>query len=187
MSYFNELIRLEVLIWLLPAAFFIHDGEEIITMEKWLRKHKDQPRIAENRIYNWEKNITFQFTVAVLLLGSLLFLATCFAAGDFENSGKPHPLFVGIIAILFLDGIKHVGYTVMLKKYTPGFITAGLVEIPFTAYALYRFYDAEIRHERKPIKAGKSQEEFNLAVTAIFSSIGDFPRSIAYNNTPTKR
>lgn len=144
LSYFNELIRLEVLIWLLPAVFFIHDGEEIITMEKWLRKHKDQPRIAENRIYNWEKNITFQFTVAVLLLGSLLFLATCFAAGDFENSGKLHPLFVGIIAILFLDGIKHVGYTVMLKKYTPGFITAGLVEIPFTAYALYRFYDAEM-------------------------------------------
>ncbi|GAB2687642.1 hypothetical protein GCM10027018_07820 [Paenibacillus thermoaerophilus] len=141
-STFNELISLEVLIWLLPAAFLIHDLEEIVTTEKWLRKLKDQPRIAENRMFDWEKNITFQFALAVLLLGSILLPVTWLTANHFENSGNLHPLFVGINAILFLDGLKHVGYTFMLKKYTPGFVTAGLVEIPFTAYALYRFYGA---------------------------------------------
>jgi hypothetical protein len=134
---------LEVLIWFLPVAFFIHDGEEIATMEKWLRNHKDQPRIAaENRLLNWEKNITFQFTVAVLLIGASLCLVTYFAAKDFGSGSKLNSLFSGSVAVLLLDGIKHVGFTVVLKKYTSGVITAALVEIPYAAYALYRFYEA---------------------------------------------
>ncbi|WP_048600575.1 HXXEE domain-containing protein [Rubeoparvulum massiliense] len=139
----NELISLELLIWLLPIAFFIHDGEEIATVERWLRQNQDHPRIAaKNRMLNWEKNITFQFTVAVLLLGLLLFLISYFTSGTFRSTGKLNLLFIGAVTVLLIDGIKHLGFTILLKQYTSGVITAVLVEIPYGAYALSRFYAA---------------------------------------------
>ncbi len=81
-------IPLQTLIWLIPVAFFIHDGEEIFLMEKWLRSHGNHSRIAfENRLLDPGKSITLQFTVAVLLLGSVLSLITFLSAMRFEKNG----------------------------------------------------------------------------------------------------
>lgn len=142
-SLLNELLSLSTLIWLLPLTFFIHDGEEIVTMEKWLRNNQDHPRIAvENRLLDWNKHITLQFTVAVLLLGTILCLITYVTSELYAKSGELNVLFTGLVAILLLDGVKHVGFSLALKKYSSGVITAIFAEIPYGVYALYRFYDA---------------------------------------------
>lgn len=36
-----------MMLWLLPVVFFIHDGEEIATMEWWLRKNKNNPVLSK--------------------------------------------------------------------------------------------------------------------------------------------
>ncbi|MDR0268852.1 HXXEE domain-containing protein [Paenibacillus sp.] len=135
--------QLQVLIWLIPVAFFIHDGEEIITMEKWLRNHRNHSRMAfENRFLDPGKSITLQFTVAVLLLGSILILIAFESVRGFENNGNLNMLCAGVLAVILIDGIKHVIFSLLLRAYSSGVITAILVEIPFASYALYRFYDA---------------------------------------------
>lgn len=138
----DELISINTLIWLLPIIFFIHDGEEIITVEKFLRKTKHRPLAMGNHLINLKKNITIQYILAILLLGSFLCLITFLAIKDFSSDGKLNVLIVGIVAVILLDGIKHVGVTIFLKSYSPGVITAALVEIPYSMYTLYRFFDA---------------------------------------------
>ncbi|ASA20414.1 HXXEE domain-containing protein [Paenibacillus donghaensis] len=143
LSYIDGLVRLEALIWLLPVAFFIHDGEEIGTMERWLRKAKENPRITfENRLLNPDKNITIQFTVAVLLLGLVLTVVAALTAERFQTDGQLNLLFIGIVAVMLGDGVKHLGISLALRSYSAGVATALFIEIPYGAYALYRFWDA---------------------------------------------
>lgn len=138
--YGSDWIGIEAVLMLLPLIFFIHDGEEIATVEKWLRNRRDRPRIgSELRLLNMEKRITIQFAIAVLLLGSVLCIVSWFAVIR-AGGGNVSMLFVGIVAVLLLDGIKHVGASLAMKTYTPGVVTAALVEIPYAAYTLYRLF-----------------------------------------------
>ncbi|WP_223260524.1 HXXEE domain-containing protein [Paenibacillus ihbetae] len=133
---------MEMLLWLLPIVFFLHDGEEIATMERWVRSNKDNPSlssISSVRI-RWDKNLTFSFTFAVLVLGLVLSSITWHAAVRYEAAGSTPFLYAGFVAVFLLDGIKHVGATMLTRKYTPGVITAALLEIPFGAYALYNLF-----------------------------------------------
>lgn len=148
-SLLLEGIPLETLIWLLPIAFFIHDGEEIATMERWVRKHKEHLRSnAVSRLWDLNKNMTVQFAIAVLLLGSIISCVALFAALNYRANGTLNTLYCGLLSVFLLDGLKHVGLYIMLKRYTPGVITAAFVEIPFAGYALYRFYDHGMIYDR---------------------------------------
>lgn len=130
-----------MVLWLLPVVFFIHDGEEVMTMERWLRKHKDLPWIQTKspvRI-RWDIHITLQFAYAVLLLGFVLACMTWLAVSRLEAQGGSLAfLFAGFTAVFLLDGIKHAAASLAVRSYTPGVITAVLLEIPYGVYALYR-------------------------------------------------
>lgn len=129
----------EMLLWLLPVVFFLHDGEEIASMEHWIRRNKDSPWLSKisSVPIRWDKNLTLSFTFAVLVLGFVLTSVTWHAAVRYDTVGSMPFLYAGFVAVFLLDGIKHVGATVLLRKYTPGVVTAALLEIPFGAYALY--------------------------------------------------
>lgn len=139
----STLISLEALICLMPVAFFIHDGEEIATVEKYYRTNKRAPLMALGRsLIQLDKRITIQFAAAVLLIGSFLTLITYLTIRDYDSGSQLNMLFVGIVAVILLDGVKHVGVSAASGKYTPGVITAAVVEIPYAAYTLYRLFDA---------------------------------------------
>ncbi|MDL1164134.1 HXXEE domain-containing protein [Paenibacillus sp. 843] len=135
-----------MMLWLLPVVFFIHDGEEIATMEWWLRKNKNNPRVSPFSPVSipWDKHITLQFTFAVLLIGFILTSVTAFTALNFESSSPFNALFAGFVTVFLLDGVKHVGASIALWAYTPGVITAAILEIPYGIYALYRLLHADI-------------------------------------------
>ncbi len=134
-------ISLYPLIWLLPVAFVIHDGEEILCTKKWLRSKGADLRIpAAQRKLLSEEHVTFQLTVAVTLMALAILILTYNAAEHFAVSGELLPLYAGIVAVMLLDGVKHVGLSVLVRSYTPGVITALLVEIPYAAFALSRFF-----------------------------------------------
>lgn len=143
LSVINELISIEMLIWSLPIIFLIHDGEEIVAVEKFLRANKERPELAKQaRLINWDKNITIQFSFAVLLLGSVLMLITLFAIEDYDSKRELNMFFVGAVAVILLDGLKHVAVSIAMKAYTPGLLTAALVEVPYGAYTVYRLFDS---------------------------------------------
>lgn len=150
LSSLNELVSIGMLIWLLPVIFLIHDGEEIVKVEKFLRANKELPELAkQTQLVNWDKRITLQFSYAVFVIGSFLLLITLLAINDFESKGELHMLFVGAVAVILLDGLKHIGASVALKMYTPGFLTAALVEVPYGVYAFYRFFDIALIDTKK--------------------------------------
>ncbi|MGG3282207.1 HXXEE domain-containing protein [Paenibacillus solani] len=132
---------LESIIWFLPLMFIIHDGEEIITMERWLRHNRNNPLLS--KIYpvsiRWDKHITLQFTFAVLVIGFMLTSVTFLTARNFEPGSLVNVLFAGLVAVFALDGVKHVGASIVLRTYTPGVITAAFIEVPYGFFALYRF------------------------------------------------
>ncbi|WP_051776016.1 HXXEE domain-containing protein [Paenibacillus tyrfis] len=144
LALLNDWISLRTLIWLLPVAFFLHDGEEIVTVERWMRPCKHTLAPWMQRALNWDKSITVQFATAVALIGSLVCLGAGIAAAAVEDGGKLGPVFVGMVAVMLLDGIKHVGLSLGKRSYTVGAATAALVEIPYASYALYRFYQADL-------------------------------------------
>lgn len=135
-----------MLLWLLPVVFFIHDGEEIATMEWWLRKNKNSPWITKFSPVSipWDKNITLQFSFAVLLIGSILTCITFLTARTFDIGSPFNGLFAGFVTVFLLDGVKHVGASIALKAYTPGVITAAVLEIPYGIYALNRLLSTGI-------------------------------------------
>lgn len=135
-----------VLLWLLPVVFFIHDGEEIAAMEWWLRKNKNNPWITKFSPVSipWDKNITLQFSFAVLLIGSILTCVTFLTVRTFDIGSPFNALFAGFVTVFLLDGVKHVGASIALKAYTPGVITAAFLEIPYGIYALNRLLSSGI-------------------------------------------
>ncbi|MCM3270813.1 HXXEE domain-containing protein [Paenibacillus elgii] len=144
LALLNDWISLHTLIWLLPVAFFLHDGEEIVVVERWIRPRKHTLPPLMQRALNWDKSITVQFATAVALIGSLICLGANIAATAVEDGGKLGPVFVGMVAVMLLDGIKHVGLSLLKRSYTVGAVTAALMEIPYASYALYRFYEADL-------------------------------------------
>lgn len=141
MFMFMQDWNLDKMVWMLPMVFFIHDGEEILVMERWLRRNKEHPWISKLAPVSirWDKHITLQFTFAVLVIGFILTSVTILTALNLEPGSWFNVLFTGLVAVFLLDGVKHVGASVALKAYTPGVITAALLEIPYGCYALYRF------------------------------------------------
>jgi len=137
---------LVVMLWLLPVVFFIHDGEEIATIEWWLRKNQDNPWLSKISPVpiSWNKHITLQFTYAVLLIGFVLTSLTFLTALNFEIGSPFNVLFAGFAMVILLDGVKHAAVSIFLRKYTPGVLTAVILEIPYGIYALYRFLHADM-------------------------------------------
>ncbi|MCK8490061.1 HXXEE domain-containing protein [Paenibacillus sp. MBLB2552] len=138
-------VDLTILIWLIPVVFFIHDGEEVLMVRRWLRRHQSQPSIVKaTRFLASDKYVTGQFAIAIFLLGVSLLIVTYTAAVQYHSQGRLSGLYAGILVALVIDGLKHIGMWIRLKHYTPGVITAIVVEIPVASYAIYRFYSSGV-------------------------------------------
>jgi len=75
---------------------------------------------------------------------------------DYDSGGQLNTLFVGIVAVILLDGVKHVGVSLVSGKYSSGVITAAVVEIPYAAYTLYRLFDAAAADVHANNRPGRS-------------------------------
>lgn len=138
-------MSLQLVFPLLFAAFCCHDGEEILTMERWLRRNRDW-RIAgpEAKLINWQKPVTAQFAVAVSVVGAVVLAASWVGSLTYAETGRLHGLFVGVLAVMLLDGVKHVLLSLYRWGYTPGVVTAACVELPFSLYAFSRLFGADL-------------------------------------------
>lgn len=135
-------LHLEVGMWLFVVMFILHDGEEIVTMERWVRKHGKKAKSAfDLRLIDFNKNVTVQFAVAVLMIGIVLAYTTYAAVPHAGSKHAVYALFAGFVAVFLLDGLKHIGLSLLLSSYTPGVVTAAAIEVPYGAYMLYQLYN----------------------------------------------
>jgi hypothetical protein len=123
------------LIWLFPLAFMLHDFEELILSEPWLRKNAaDIKLMIQNRAPAFlapqisgvlDKSAT-EFAFPVCLIFSLVFLSS-FLAAEYGQYG----FFLLASGLYFLHGFAHIAQAIALRRYIPAMITSALIAIPY--------------------------------------------------------
>lgn len=126
------------LIWMTLVVFFIHDLEEIIWVEPFLKKNRNKVigRLPDKLALKLEHILTItssQFSVAVLIEFIVLAVVT-FSAAEFGY----YLLFLSFVTIFLLHVFTHLAQSLLFRMYTPGVVSAVLLVLPFTVYMLLR-------------------------------------------------
>ena len=122
-------IPFRVLLWLVPVFLTLHNLEEAPFMESW-SKHlplKVHPVVS-----------TRQFVAAVTFLTIAGFLLT-YASLEWFPPSMGYLLILEMQAILFVNAfVPHLVTTIRFRLYSPGVITALLLNVPFCVYLFQR-------------------------------------------------
>lgn len=128
-----------------------------------MRKNPDQYRRAPRAFApDPDKSMTAQFAAAVAVVASVVLLATWLGVSTFTETGRLHWLFVAVLALMFADGVKHILLSITLRGYTSGVVSAAVVQVPYSAYAIHRFLDAGLLTWAELLRYG------SIGVVAVF-------------------
>jgi len=145
--------------WLLPLAFVIHDGEEILTMPRWIAEHRPLlERIAHTgaparRVVDNLPTTTAQVAVAVAVELAVLLLATVL----FSRGPRPGPalyFYAAALGVFTAHSLTHLGQTLLLGAYTPGVVTAVLIVPAAGVYLYKRLFEAGLLSRRSAWLSG---------------------------------
>src|ERR1051326_4325814 len=127
-------VSLTLVIWAFPLAFLIHDLEENFTMEHFTRTYRE-------RFPKWMRGLdaitTRQFVISVAVFLAIILVASLLAA-TLQSTG----LFTVLLAVFFLHFFTHLVQPILFRAYTPGLITAVVIVLPYSLYALHRLFQA---------------------------------------------
>lgn len=131
-------IGTDSLMWLFLAFFILHDFEEILAIEPWMKRHAQEiagrvPKPLRPVFARMSGLKSYQFAVAVLF-EFLVFIPVTYAAVEKGWMAA----FLGINILLFLHVFTHLGQSLLLRRYTIGVITAVLLALPYSLYLFYR-------------------------------------------------
>lgn len=141
-------IGTHTLIWLFPVAFMLHDFEEIILSEPWLRKNADEimerignrvPDFMAKQIGKVLGKSTSELALSVSLIFCLTFTASLLAA-EYQKYG----FFLAASMLFFVHGFMHLGQAIMLRRYIPAVITSVLIVIPYGLVLFFRLINEGI-------------------------------------------
>jgi hypothetical protein len=130
-------LDVQTLIWLFPIMFVLHDLEEIIMIEKWMKKHSEVireklPSKMADRVMKQFSMSTAQFAVSVLVI--FLFVgSSTYMASQFLHQGPLANIhfFTVCILVFFLHAFAHIGQSVFFRSITPGVITSIVIVLPY--------------------------------------------------------
>ncbi|GGH22543.1 HXXEE domain-containing protein [Paenibacillus segetis] len=134
----DPFITIHSVMWLFLAVFMIHDFEEIIFVEYWMKRNYPRineriPAPARRLVKNMSEVTSAQFAVAVAL-EFIVFIPVTYLAVEQQN----YLLFIGFNALLLVHVFTHLGQSILLRAYTPGVVTALLFTLPYSLYLFYR-------------------------------------------------
>jgi hypothetical protein len=130
------------LIWLFPIAFILHDFEELILFEPWLKKNADLirsriehrlPAAMEKRVSRILDKNTTEFALSIYLIFILMVIVSLLAA----LSDQLIPFLIAS-SLFFLHGFMHIGQAIFLRRYIPALITSVVIVIPYGAILFWR-------------------------------------------------
>ena len=133
---------LRAALWLLPLVFVIHDGEEILTMPRWIAGHRPLlDRIAHEspaarRVVANLPTTTAQVAIAVAVELAVFLLATGLLAVD-PRPGFALYFYAAVLGVFTAHSLTHLGQTALLRAYTPGVVTAVLL-VPLIGVVIYK-------------------------------------------------
>lgn len=132
---------LRLLMAWLPVVFMVHDFEEIVMFEPWLRKNRDElarrfPPIGRLVARSHTGLSTSAYAVAVMHEFMIIAGLTVFA----QMSGQEGWWF-GAFAAFGLHLLVHVAQWLIYGRYVP-FIVTSLLALPYCAYTAARYMAA---------------------------------------------
>ncbi|MEU8249485.1 HXXEE domain-containing protein [Nonomuraea sp. NPDC048916] len=149
--------------WGLLAAWAVHDAEELATMAGWARRAR--PRL-ERRLpmVPWERLVVSQrhVNVSIGLMGGVMAGASALGA----RTGGRSPVFQAALVAFGVHGVVHLVQAAATRGYTPGAVTAPVVVIPFTVWALRRLRAAGV-----PIRGGPAAGAWSAAFPLVLAGV----------------
>ena len=136
------------LIWLFPITFMLHDFEEIILGERWLRKNGSDildrikpkiPAFLSRQIGAVMDKSTAELAFTVSLIFCLTVISTYLAVVY-----KLYGLFLLASGSFFVHGFMHIGQAIALRKYVPAVISSALFVIPYGLVLFWRLVEEGI-------------------------------------------
>ncbi len=116
--------------WLFPIAVTIHNGEEAVWMQGWASRHAGQlPMHPPGALL---------VRVALIALVIAAFAVTYLSEREGPRSVWAYLLFGGIVAMLVNVFVPHMPAALLFRSYTPGVVTAVLVNLPVMSYLAWR-------------------------------------------------
>jgi hypothetical protein len=111
-----------------PVAFLVHDAEEVLVIEPWLRRHGHALPAVVQPLVGTLTTRQFASAVAVLLLGYSI--AAALAIRALRRGQRPWPYLL-VSGAFVANGITHLLQSAVLGGYTPGVVTALSVSLPY--------------------------------------------------------
>jgi hypothetical protein len=146
----ERLLDVQTLIWLFPIMFILHDFEEIIMVEKWIKKNSDViceklPRKIANRVIKQFSMSTAQFSVSVLVI-FLFVSSSTYMASQYVNHGPFANInfFTVCIMIFFLHVFTHIGQSIFFRSITPGVITSIVIVFPYSIVLFNSLFENQV-------------------------------------------
>jgi Protein of unknown function with HXXEE motif len=113
----------EILIWLFPIVFMVHEFEEIIFMRWWVKKNKEHilvkyPKLGKRVLGQYDGFSTEAFSLIV----AEEFLIVSFIV-VFSVATSNYDLYAGLIIAFSIHLLIHLIQSIALRSYTPAIIT----------------------------------------------------------------
>ena len=110
-----------------PVVFLVHDAEEILTVEPWLRTHRGElPAVVQP----FAAVTTAQFALAVGML-FVGFLAVAAHGARQARRGRASVPFLLVAGALVANGLTHLAQAAYFRGYSPGVVTALVLVLPY--------------------------------------------------------
>ena len=110
-------------------AWSIHNLEEAFTMSKWIESNATKFPITEYiQIITIQRIFPIALLIATLLLFVMPMLAIC--------KKWDHRFFGIVLGICLVNAIQHILTTVVFGGYSPGVITASLINLPLSVFLI---------------------------------------------------
>lgn len=122
------IMRFQKLQWLFPIAVILHNSEEAVCMPKWVYAHSRQIPFHPGAAKIW-------FGLLLLTLAALA--VTYLSAHNGKGSFWAYLLFGYVVAMLANVLLPHIPATLAYGEYTPGVVTAILVNLPVMSILLF--------------------------------------------------
>ncbi len=132
-------MKTEMLIWLFPVVFMIHELEEITFVRWWIARNREElarrfPRLSKRLLPRLNDVSTASFTF-IVAEEYILVLFLTFGSYWFAN----YALFISVVIAYGIHLAFHVLQFVIYRRYIPAIVTSVVTGV-YTVFTIRHFY-----------------------------------------------
>ncbi|HKQ04120.1 MAG TPA: HXXEE domain-containing protein [Blastocatellia bacterium] len=145
--------------WVLPAAFVLHDAEELATMPAWVASHRSQIETLLSAVGAGDAAAALPttFARAGVAIGCMMIVFVVITAGVWSRPASPvwRVAYGGLLGAFFLHAFTHMAQSVAFGGYTPGVVSAVVIVVPASVF-VYRKLTRRGALKRRPTAVASS-------------------------------